>query len=72
VASRIKGQVQALNFPVLARMGASRITVSIGIATVAPGEQTDLASLFDTADRALMEAKRTGKNRVLARTSVAS
>jgi len=72
VATRIKGQVQALNFPVLARMGTSRITVSIGIATVAPGEQTDLGSLFETADRALLEAKRTGKNRVLARTGTAS
>jgi diguanylate cyclase (GGDEF)-like protein len=67
VAARIKGRVEALNFPVLARTGNSRITISIGIATVAPDSGTDLASLYETADHALYEAKRTGKNRVLAR-----
>lgn len=40
-----------------------RFTISIGVSTLAGGESGD--SLFDRADKALYEAKRTGRNLVL-------
>lgn len=41
------------------------VTVSIGVASLIPQEGMDRISLFATADKALYEAKRTGRNRVL-------
>jgi diguanylate cyclase (GGDEF)-like protein len=40
------------------------VTVSIGIAVAAAGDEGDLASLVKAADRALYEAKNAGRNRV--------
>lgn len=42
-----------------------RITVSIGVATLRPGEDTTFPDLVARADQALYEAKRRGKNRVV-------
>jgi diguanylate cyclase (GGDEF)-like protein len=42
---------------------ALRVTVSIGVATLAPG--MDGRTLFEQADRGVYEAKRTGRNRVV-------
>ena len=39
-----------------------RLSVSVGVATRAPGEQP--AALVDRADRALYVAKREGRNRI--------
>lgn len=41
------------------------VTVSIGVASLIPQEGMDRISLFATADKALYEAKRSGRNRVL-------
>ncbi|WP_052162297.1 diguanylate cyclase domain-containing protein [Aquabacterium sp. NJ1] len=41
------------------------VTVSIGVASVTPQEGMDRVSLFATADKALYEAKRAGRNRVM-------
>lgn len=41
------------------------VTVSIGVASITPQEGMDRVSLFATADKALYEAKRTGRNRVM-------
>lgn len=40
------------------------VTVSLGIATLPPGERAEPARLIETADHALYEAKRAGRNRV--------
>ena len=41
------------------------VTVSIGVASITPQEGLDRVSLFATADKALYEAKRLGRNRVM-------
>jgi diguanylate cyclase (GGDEF)-like protein len=41
------------------------LTVSIGVATMATAGAMDLQGLWDAADRALYEAKRRGRNRVV-------
>ena len=40
------------------------VTVSVGIASLAPRTDGDTASLFRTGDEALYGAKRGGRNRV--------
>ncbi|HEY0063747.1 MAG TPA: sensor domain-containing diguanylate cyclase [Telluria sp.] len=45
---------------------ADHVTVSIGLATHAPGDQGDPAQLLGAADRALYAAKRGGRNQVVA------
>lgn len=62
VAERLRQIVATAPVPV--EPGATtRVTVSIGIAT-AGGEDRDLEALLGRADRALYEAKRTGRDKV--------
>ncbi|RMG16647.1 MAG: diguanylate cyclase [Planctomycetota bacterium] len=62
VAQRILRAVAAEEFPI-GNERTIRKTVSIGIATVAPGERETMARLIKKADYALYEAKETGRNR---------
>lgn len=62
VAERIRGDVAISSIP-LEDGETLHLTVSIGIATAAPGE--GLASLLARADAALYAAKRGGRNRVV-------
>lgn len=59
LAERIRAQVASGEFP-----GQRRMSVSIGVATLAPGETAE--SLVKRADAALYESKRGGRNRVSA------
>jgi diguanylate cyclase (GGDEF)-like protein/PAS domain S-box-containing protein len=45
--------------------GLTNVTVSIGVATVVPGERTLPEDLLVAADRALYQAKRQGRDRVI-------
>ncbi len=42
-----------------------KVTVSIGVSAAAPGAQSSAEALIETADRAMYEAKRGGRNRVM-------
>ena len=56
-ADRLRGAVAALE-----RDGLPRLTLSAGVADLLPGRGAD--ALYAAADRALYEAKRSGRNRV--------
>ena len=45
--------------------GSMGVTISLGVATI-PDSAEDLDSLVDAADRALLRAKRAGKNQIRA------
>jgi diguanylate cyclase (GGDEF)-like protein len=62
VAETIRAAVERLEFP-LQRGGALRVTVSIGVSALSGGG--DPATLIDSADVALYNAKRSGKNTVI-------
>ena len=47
------------------RNGAHPVTVSIGLATATPDERVSAEELLDAADRALYQAKRQGRDRVV-------
>ena len=58
VAERLRQRLESLDMP---KVG--RVTASFGVATF-PFHGTDRTTLLDTADRALYQAKDTGRNRV--------
>ncbi len=61
VGERIRGKIEEINFIVEGKPNTS-VTVSVGVATL---KGTDLANdLLDRADKALITAKRRGKNTV--------
>jgi diguanylate cyclase (GGDEF)-like protein len=63
VAERIRSAVVRLAIPHAdARNGVG--SVSIGVASIVPSGATSPAALIDAADRALYDAKRTGRDRV--------
>ncbi|HKG56077.1 MAG TPA: diguanylate cyclase, partial [Candidatus Limnocylindrales bacterium] len=55
----------------LASIGPERVSVSVGVA-VAEGEHEPIGRLVEEADRALYEAKRTGRDRVVAARTAAA
>jgi two-component system chemotaxis family response regulator WspR len=59
--------VAELNIPHSAASAADHVTVSVGGATTIPRWEDPLAALIQTADEALYEAKRSGKNRIATR-----
>jgi diguanylate cyclase (GGDEF)-like protein len=68
LAERLRERVRDTEVP-LRDGGTMAVTISVGVATV-PDSAEDLESLVDGADRALLRAKRSGKNQI--RTAPAS
>jgi diguanylate cyclase len=64
VAELIRKQIQAKSLRVKGQEQSLSFTISIGLAIYQMGEDGD--SLFDRADKALYQAKQTGRNRVCA------
>jgi diguanylate cyclase (GGDEF)-like protein len=64
-AERVREAIEALNLPHEAPITHGRVTASIGVATLLPGErQTSAERLIALADEALYQAKNRGRNRV--------
>ena len=65
LAERIRESIQGAQIPCEAN-NMTRITVSIGLATHVPDQESSIDELISRADKALYRAKRSGKNRVCA------
>lgn len=65
VAERIRCAVEELSTSETPDAAAKHITVSIGVATTKGVTGKDITTLIATADKALYEAKNTGRNRVV-------
>ena len=61
-AERIRASVEALCIPNFGVSHQAYITVSVGVAVLWPTDELTPADLLSTADRALYEAKRQGRN----------
>ncbi|HEX7026340.1 MAG TPA: diguanylate cyclase [Gammaproteobacteria bacterium] len=64
VAERIRSAVEELNIPHKTSDVSTAVTVSVGIATLAPSLVNSPLELVHNADKALYQAKRLGRNRV--------
>ncbi len=64
LAETVRRQVEALALPHPASPSGAVITVSVGVATLVPAREDELARLFLAADQAMYTAKQAGRNRV--------
>jgi diguanylate cyclase (GGDEF)-like protein len=63
LAETLRREIERLDIPHPGSSVSDRVTVSLGGASTVPTHHDDSAHLVRTADRALYEAKRAGKNR---------
>lgn len=66
VAERIRKAVISLHIAHKESMIADTVTISMGVASVVPGPDSDARDLILAADKALYQAKQEGRNRVAA------
>jgi len=67
IAERLRTDIEDAAFKVAELTDPVAVTTSIGVATLDEGHGQDAASLLKIADRALYEAKNSGRNRVIAK-----
>jgi diguanylate cyclase (GGDEF)-like protein len=66
VAESIRENVANTPFPYEEKQPFGNLTISVGVATKKVTDSMQIQELIDSADKALYEAKRSGKNRVVA------
>jgi diguanylate cyclase (GGDEF)-like protein len=64
LAEKVRGEVEALIIPTEDEEKTT-ITVSIGLNTIIPEEDSEIGDFINKADQALYRAKETGRNRVM-------
>ncbi len=64
VAEKVLTCVRELNIPHENTDDLDRVTLSIGVATLSPGDKDESGKLVEAADKALYRAKAAGRNRV--------
>lgn len=64
-AEVLRASLEQLNIAHARSDTARMLTLSIGVACILPGEVGELAQLYESADRALYEAKAFGRNQVV-------
>lgn len=65
LADRVVRAVEALNIPHGASSTSEWVTISVGGATCVPEESASALDLVETADKAMYQAKQTGRNRAV-------
>ena len=65
IADRIHADVRAMKIPHRGSVVSEYLSVSIGVSTIIPEADGNAHLMLDTADRALYEAKRGGRNRIV-------
>ena len=63
IANRLRKELSKAQFPLLGPQGRGVLTISGGLASF-PRDGSTADELFDQADKALLDAKRSGKNRI--------
>ncbi len=66
-AQTVKAAIDNLQLPHRDSAVSSRVTLSMGISSMIPAQATSPDTLFLSADKALYEAKNTGRDRIVAR-----
>jgi diguanylate cyclase (GGDEF)-like protein len=66
VAENIRASVEAMKVPCADGSRDTGVTVSIGVASVTPGDNHSIGALLELADRNLYAAKTGGRNRIFA------
>src|SRR5262249_22608605 len=64
VAEALRSAVEGMAVPHAGSSSASVVTVSVGVGSAMPGDLSTSETLLREADKALYEAKRSGRNRV--------
>lgn len=73
IADELVAAVYGQGFPHGASLVADRVTISVGVASVLPGqEECDEVRLIARADQALYDAKTTGRNRAVSWSALAT
>jgi two-component system chemotaxis family response regulator WspR len=67
IADELREGVQNMRIPHHGSSVDGCVTVSVGVASMVPGPGDSFLSVIESADKALYDAKRAGKNRVTAR-----
>jgi diguanylate cyclase (GGDEF)-like protein len=70
VAERLRASIDQMAVPHASSSVVDHVTISIGVASVTPEEESSPHYLLESADRALYRAKQTGRNRVCAASEV--
>ncbi|HTN44017.1 MAG TPA: diguanylate cyclase [Nitrospiria bacterium] len=65
LAGRIRQAIEFHSFCPSATHRPIRVTVSMGLATVMPGDDTETEGILEQADKALYKAKADGRNRII-------